>query len=306
MPKKKTKEEFLLSCKKIHGDKYDYSLVDYVNNKTKVKITCKKHGIFEQRPDNHIQNQDCPHCIDNNIRKTKEEFIKKSIDKYGDVLDYSLVDYKSLKLPVKLVCKSHGVFEQNAGNHLSKSMITPCKKCDSENRIINLNIVISRLKEIHNHFYDYSKLEYDGRMKKSIIICPVHGEFEQQIHSHMLGSGCKKCSASNGEKLIQFILIENNIDFLIEHKFDNCKDKSHLRFDFFIPSLNTCIEYNGMQHYKEVPFFGGKDFLDNITKKDKIKIEYCSENNIRLITFKYNDSKEKIKNELLLLIHSKV
>ena len=59
----KTKDDFLSDCKKTHGDRYDYSLIEYVNTQTIVKIICKEHGFFEQKPNNHInQKQGCPSC----------------------------------------------------------------------------------------------------------------------------------------------------------------------------------------------------------------------------------------------------
>jgi len=293
MPVRANKELFIEKSIKIHGNEYDYSLVEYVNNKTKVKIICKNHGIFEQRPDNHIQNQKCPNCINNNFKSNKDEFIKKSTDKFGNLYDYSLVEYKNNKTKVKIICHRHGIFEQKPDNHLQ--MKTPCKKCDSENRLCNKEDLISTLNKIHNGYYDYSKLEYKGRNKKAIIICPNHGEFEQIIHSHILGSGCKKCASSNGEKLIAHILSELNIEFKTEYKFDDCKYKYKLKFDFFIPSKNICIEYNGLQHYKVVPFFGGNEYFSEIIKRDKIKEEYCLNNGITLLKIKYNTDKDKVK-----------
>ena len=63
------------------------------------------------------------------------------------------------------------MFEQKPDNHFN--MKIPCKKCDSENRMLNVKELIENLKEIHNNFYDYSKLEYKGRNEKSTIICPT-------------------------------------------------------------------------------------------------------------------------------------
>lgn len=292
--KRSNTKEFILKSKSIHSDKYDYSLVDYINNRVKVKIICKNHGIFEQKPNNHLQGQDCPKCVNNNIKSNTEEFIKKSIDRFGNIYDYSLVDYKSIDTKIKLVCPHHGVFEQTPQNHLNQKI--PCKKCDSENRILDKKILISQLKEIHNNFYDYSKLDYKGRNRKSIIVCPKHGEFQQTMHSHILGSGCKKCRQSKGEKIISRILEELNLEFKIEHKFDGCVYLKKLKFDFYIPSHNLCIEFQGLQHYKIIEFFGGEEYFKEINKRDEIKKNYCKENNIKLITIKYNIDQNTIRN----------
>jgi len=291
--KKKTNKDFINDANKIQGDRYDYSLVYYINNKTKVKIICKIHGIFLQRPDNHLSGQGCALCKNNNIRVTQEEFIEKSKSKFGNRYDYSLVNYINNKTKIILICHIHGIFVQKPDNHLRQKI--PCKKCDSENRITDEEILKKRLREIHDNYYDYSLLIYKGRKCKSIIICPIHGEFTQTIHSHILGSGCKKCKSSNGERLVSKILQDMNIEFKIEQTFDNCKFINKLRFDFFIPSLNICIEYNGLQHYKAVPFFGGEKYFSKILKRDNIKKEFCKNNNIKLVIIKYDTDVKEIK-----------
>ena len=293
MPKRSTKEIFIEKSEKIHKNEYDYSSVNYINNKTKVIIICKVHGPFEQRPDNHIQGQKCQKCIGNNLKSNSEEFINKSIQKFGKIYDYSKVEYKNNKSKVKLICPKHGEFEQKPDNHFQTKI--PCKKCDSEKRFINIKDLIENLKEIHNNYYDYSKLEYLGRNKKSIIICPKHGEFEQQINAHILGSGCKKCSQSNGEKIISSILNDRKIEFKSEFKFDDCKYKSHLKFDFYIPSKNLCIEFNGIQHYTPIEFFGGESYFKEMKVRDNIKVSFCKSNGINLLIIKYTKDRNKIE-----------
>jgi len=62
MPRRKTIEEFIEDARRVHGDKYDYSEVDYKNNKTKVSIICKKHGLFYQTPNDHLSGYGCKKC----------------------------------------------------------------------------------------------------------------------------------------------------------------------------------------------------------------------------------------------------
>lgn len=292
--RKLTKDEFIERSNIIHNDFYDYSLVEYVNSKTKVKIVCPEHGIFEQNPNNHLNGQNCSKCIDNNVKRTKDEFIKKSIDKFGLLYDYSLVDYINNKTKVKIICPKHGIFEQRPDNHFRHKI--PCKKCDSFSRILETDIVLNYFKDIHGDYYDYSNFEYNGRNIKSIIRCKKHGDFKQTPHSHILGSGCKKCSQSNGEKLISEILNKLGMFFKTEVKFEKCFHKSNLKFDFYIPNLNLCIEYNGLQHYKPVEFFGGEKYFIEIKRRDDIKKKYCKDNNIRLLIIKYQTKKEDIIN----------
>jgi len=109
--KKLTTKEFINRAEKIHRNKYDYSLVEYVNTKTKIKIICKKHGIFEQTPNNHLCGKNCPKCHDYNKLTTKE-FINKAEKDHGNKYDYSLVEYVNTKTKIKIICKKHGIFEQ--------------------------------------------------------------------------------------------------------------------------------------------------------------------------------------------------
>jgi len=122
---KLTKEEFIKRAKLIHGDKYDYSLVEYKNNRTKVKIICPIHGVFEQRPYSHYKGCKCQKCV-NNKKKSTEQFIIDAYCKHGDRYNYKLVDYKNNKTKVKIICPIHGVFEQRPNDHLNGQ---GCSKC---------------------------------------------------------------------------------------------------------------------------------------------------------------------------------
>ena len=120
-------KQFEQKAKKIHGDKYDYSLVEYINSQTKVKIICPIHGVFEQKPNGHLSGRGCSKCKPDKISKklsfTTEEFVKKAKEIYGDKYDYSLVDYKSAKEKVKIICSIHGVFEQTPDSFFTWSLL---------------------------------------------------------------------------------------------------------------------------------------------------------------------------------------
>ena len=165
--------------------------------------------------------------------------------------------------------------------------------------IISCTIEEKLLKDfikIHNNKYKYQKFLYKKNTDKIKIICPNHGEFEQTINSHYFGAGCPKCKNSKGELEIQKILQEKNINYIQQHKFDNCKFKNKLIFDFYLPEYNICIEYDGEQHYKSVAFWGGDKKLKLTQERDKIKTEYCIDNNIQLIRIRYDENiKEKLQ-----------
>ncbi len=140
--RKKTTAEFIEQAKLVHGDKYDYSLVEYVSVCDKVKIMCLKHGIFEQTPNKHIGivATGCPKCgVESRsipTTKTLERFIQEAVIEHGDSYDYSLVKYKNTHTKVKIVCKIHGVFEQDPSSHLSGNGCFLCSKIKYKHTMI--------------------------------------------------------------------------------------------------------------------------------------------------------------------------
>src|ERR1017187_4767031 len=114
--RKSNKEEFISKSIAIHKEKYEYFLFEYINSKTKGKIICKDHGVFEQSPNSHLQGIGCYKCglikISNFRKSNKEEFISKAKLVHGNTYDYSLFEYIGVHTKGEIVCKKHGVFEQ--------------------------------------------------------------------------------------------------------------------------------------------------------------------------------------------------
>jgi hypothetical protein len=193
--KKITTKEFIEKAKQIHGDKYDYSKTEYVNNKTKICIICPIHGEFWQRPSDHLSKCGCPKCgslrsngkyVDNSIIMNKFKEI------HDNKYDYSKVEYKGAHTKVCIICPEHGEFWQLPSSHSNGS---GCPKCAKKGRISKTNInFINEAKLVHSDIYDYSKVDYKGSKEKICIICPKHGEFWQESASHLNGSGCPKCA----------------------------------------------------------------------------------------------------------------
>ncbi len=120
-----TTEEFISRARRVHGDKYDYALVEYSGTFIPVKIICREHGEFEEKPTYHLSGHGCETCgrlaANNAKRSNTEQFIAKAKRVHGDKYDYSLVSYERHDLPVKIVCPAHGEFEQKPTYHLSRS-----------------------------------------------------------------------------------------------------------------------------------------------------------------------------------------
>lgn len=298
---RKTTEQFITEAKAIHGDKYDYSLVEYNTAKDKVKIQCSIHGVFEQIPNAHLANGGCKQCGSKltNFKNTftTEQIITKSKIVHGDKYDYSLVEYIGIYDKIKIICPIHGEFEQQPDKHINGKC--GCYECGIDKLRSSQEDFIKQVNEIHNNRYDYSLVNYVDTRTKVKIICQTHGEFETKPNWHLNGRGCPICNASKGEIKINKHLTENNIEFIPQHKFDDCVNKNKLPFDFFLPDHNMCIEFDGKQHFEPIDFFGGVKHLEKVQHNDRIKNKYCKDNNIKLIRIKYNeDVIEKLKTTL--------
>ena len=168
-----------------------------------------------------------------------------------------------------------------------------CKKCGEERQRIDLEKLIKQFKDKHRDKYDYSLVEYVNNVTSIKIVCPIHGVFEQKPVHHKMVCGCQICNESKGEKEITNILCDNNIKHIKQKTFDNCKNKHKLPFDFYLPDYNICIEFDGRQHFESVLDFGGDEQLKKTQQNDKIKNNYCKENNIKLLRIKYSDDINK-------------
>jgi hypothetical protein len=189
----KTQQEAIADFQKVHGDRYDYSLVKYENANTPVTIVCPEHGSFEQKPREHSGGSGCQKCRDDatgqRFAQTEDEVITDFRRVHGSRYDYSLVDYKTATKKVKIICPEHGVFEKAPYSHKNGS---GCLECYLESR--RMSDFLDRAKRVHGDLYIYDSTEYDSSGRRVKIICREHGEFEQLPFEHLSGSGCRLCA----------------------------------------------------------------------------------------------------------------
>ncbi len=244
---KKTKEKFISEANKIHGDKYDYSLVEYVNNKTKIKIICPKHGVFEQKPKQHIIGQNCLKCINENQTKTISQFISEAELKHNNYYTYNDVIYINNKTKVKINCPEHGLFEQSPNRHLNGH---GCNKCYIEKQKKTIEQFIIESKIINDDYIDYSLSEYINNETKIKLICKKHGPFEQTPNNHLSKKHkCLKCSTIESKEE------KNIINFMSQYCVIDAKNRKILNgkeLDIYIPSHNLAIEYDGLYWHSEI------------------------------------------------------
>lgn len=189
--KKSSTEDFIRKAVSIHGDKYDYSMVEYVNNKTHVKLRCNSCGNeFDQRPDMHIgRRSGCRECS-GAVKLTTETFIEKAIDVHGDAFGYHEVNYINNKQKVKIFCnKGQHFFNQRPDSHLRG---IGCSEC-SKTRKMSASEFVQRATKRHGDIYTYDNAMYEGHGNPITITCPTHGDFEQKANNHLNGAGCPSC-----------------------------------------------------------------------------------------------------------------
>ena len=289
---------FIEKAKEIHRDKYDYSLVNYINVRTKIKIICKEHGEFEQRPDSHLSGKGCPLCSKFNKLDT-ETFIERAKEVHGDKYDYSLVDYVGSKIKVKIICSEHGEFEQIPCDHL---IGRGCRKCGVKSITKTNSDFIIKSRYIHGDKYNYSFVNYINSQESVIIVCPEHGEFEQIPNNHISKKqGCPKCSLTynKSEEEIKDFIKSLNIN-IVENDRTILNGKE---LDIYIPENKLAIEYNGLYWHSNQ--FIDKNYHLNKTNK-------CVEENIQLIhifedewVYKKDIVKSRLRN-LLNLTENKI
>lgn len=302
MRKKLTTEQFIEKAKKIHGNKYDYSKVNYINNNTDICIICPKHGEFRQKPKGHLEGKGCKECAKEILSEKRkmdtEEFIKRAKKIHGDKFDYSKVNYIDSKHKVIIICTKHGEFKQKPGHHLNGQ---GCPFCRAESVGKRMSLVLDTFIEKANkkHFgkYNYSKVDLEHRDEKGrvCIICPIHGEFWQKPSKHLFGEGCPICNESKLEERTRVLLTELGITFESQKKFDWLGRKS---LDFYLPKYNVAIECQGKQHFIGEDFFGGKNGFIERKKRDKEKASLCETNGINLLYYNYNEKIETLEHKL--------
>lgn len=277
--KRLTNEEFIEKAKLVHGDKYNYSKVNYINNNTKVQIICPIHGEFCQRPKDHLKGQGCIRCSGKE-RKTTESFIEQAKNIHGDKYDYSLINYTTIMSKVRITCPVHGEFLQVASKHLCGQGCPFCRK----NKKDTTESFIEKAKHVHGDKFNYSNTVYLNNWTKLSIICPIHGEFLQTPNDHLDGCGCPKCNRSHNERLISKLLTDNNIRFEEQKTWDWLIYKSNQHADFYLPDYNCIIECQGIQHFEEIKFFD-KYTLKERLEMDKNKLDLCTKNGIKVLYY---------------------
>lgn len=299
----KKQEKLIEEFKKVHGDKYIYDLVKYKNEKTEVEIICPKHGVFKQRPLNHLNGRGCHKCADSGIKLTQEEFEIRMKEKFPSI-DFSSFKYVNCETSSKCKCLICG-HEWYTNYKLLKNSKIGCPKCAlksrSDKRRDTLETFLKKYNEkFPNNEFDFSKSVYISALVDMDVICHIHGKFKIRPNDLMNGHGCPKCYSSKLENDIQKVLKENSIEYIERksHSWLLNEDTNHkLTLDFFLPKQNIAIECQGEQHFISIEHFGGDEKFEKRIKYDKLKKELCSRNGVKLIYYLDEEYNKYMKND---------
>lgn len=288
---KKTSENFRKEFQEVACDEYEL-LEEYKNARTKIRILHKKCGVeFKRFPNDFIRNPSCPECNmytkSYNRRKTKEDILLEIKLRFNDEYIWISGEYlnKESKLRLKHnVCSTE--FEVRYHDFINKR--SRCPLCMNA-KLRKLHLKSSE--EFQKEFSELAKDEYkllspykksNEKIKIQHIECG--NSWMCTPNNFLRGSRCPYCSKSKGEIKIKEILEFLGIEFYQEYKFEDCKYKACLPFDFYLPKYNMCIEYDGEFHYKETTL--GND-LNEQKIRDKIKTHYCINKKVKLLRIPY-------------------
>lgn len=271
--RRKNIDHVIFDFKKVHGERYFYHKVDYINAMQKVCIVCPDHGDFWQTPADHQSGHGCPKCKSDNtskiFRKGKSHFLKKFKEAHGDKYDYSLAGCDLTgKDFIKILCKDHGVFEQQVMSH---ALGFGCQKCGGVHRH-DTKSFIKISNKVHKGRYDYSKVVYVNNRTKVLIGCPVHGIFEQAPHSHLKGSGCQLCALNNNSyKRQDYIDLCNKKGGMSKLYLIQCHNESESFYKVGITRMAMSDRFSGRSmpyEYKIVKIIeNGAAFIWDLEKK---------------------------------------
>lgn len=241
-------ETFINVAMETHGDRFDYSELNFKSMKHKVNIICRIHGKFEQAAINHLHGNGCPECSKEGLREKFKMPEKEFLDRvYSNFPDYDLSKcvYINAHTRVTVTCPAHGEFQQ-----LPRHLVLGhgCRSCGYGKNAIarskDVSNYIGQFNGVHNNFYDYSKASNTNSKEKFIVICPIHGEFLTTTSNHIKGKGCPKCgqykSGFRSNKAGTFYILrvtEDVYKFGISNKFEQRLKQIQLKSVFDIQCL---------------------------------------------------------------------
>ena len=277
----------------------------YLGGEIPVSHCCNKHNIiWDIAPNNALHGKGCYECRSEKIRdkllKPVEEYIEELSIK-NPIVKF-IGKYINYDTPVEHYCQKHNIYFNISP--MCALLGHGCSQCTSEknreHRLKSKEQYIAELNEINPNII--LRENYVGSHINTLHECLVCGcEWSPRPSNLLVGYGCPCCNESKGEKQVAEWLEQHKMIYIQQKRFDDCCDKSTLPFDFYLPNYNICIEYQGKQHYEPIEYFGGEESLLYTQHHDKIKQDYCENNNIKLICIPYWENTDEYLNKNLLI-----
>ena len=237
-------------------------------------------------------------------RLSTEQWINLAKEVHGEKYDYSITMYSTAKTKLKIICPTHGEQEMLPHHHIRGY---GCGKCGKEQINISNGKQLSQqqfLEKVSNlQGLDFSNSIYKNKRSNITVRCIIHGDYTTKAEMILKGCGCPKCKSSKGEDIIETWLLKNSISYITQKTFEGCSYKRLLKFDFYLPNYNMCIEYDGEQHFRPIKYWGGLEGFKKLIIKDELKNLYCQENDLSLLRILYKDNiietlEKNIKNKI--------
>lgn len=301
---KTTPEEYKIKIKELYGDKFEI-LTPFISLEKKIQVKCNDCGNISYRFAKEVLKGRCKSCNNKAQKKPLEQFIEDIKRIHKGKISY-LNGYNETRSRVNMICNICGHTWSTLANHIINGKKTGCAKCASrETANKNRKTHKQFVEDIYSiHREDIEVIGTYKNMKSKVGIrcnCCNH-EWEAMPSDLQKGTGCPICKKSKGEKYILNLLNDNDIDFIPQYWFNDCRNIKPLPFDFAIfkdDKLLFLIEYQGEQHFRMVNFMGGEKGFNQRIERDQIKRDYCKSNNILLLEIPYTMSDLEIRETIL-------
>ena len=298
MSKKRTYQEVY---EYFSSQEYELISKEYINAHQKLQYKCPKGHIHEMTWNNFQRGKRCPECNNEKLRLERIHDKNKIIEVF-EKEGYTVVgDYYNARTPIKYICPNGHKNECSYDNWMKGNRCPECHK--------NIWNIEKARKYFIKYGYELLEKEYINSNTLMKVKCPKGHITHKTMTNFYVGHRCNLCNNHKSEKVIGDILNGLNIEFEREYRFKECKDVKPLPFDYYISSLNVCIEYDGEQHFKPIDFTGqGEEVaikrFKSQQKRDEIKTKFCKDNDIKLIRipyWKFDDAENIIKQNLNIL-----
>lgn len=278
----KSHEDYLQELYEIN--KNIEPIEQYMGNDIKIKHRCFIDGnIWLVSPHMTLSGTGCPKCA----LRSKTMSHKEYVCRLYDISPHIIVLGKYINANTKILHKC--LIDGNEWFARPHQMLggSDCPICDQRNRTKTHEQYVQEVAVSNPNIeilgkYVNNKTEIECR-------CKIDGYiWTPRADSILFDTGCPMCNLSHGEKEISNYLTLHHIDFIPQYTFDDCRNTFCLPFDFYLPSYNICIEYDGEQHFRPIDFWGGEDGFRKRKTNDGIKNNFCSLSNIKLLRIRYD------------------